>query len=267
MCEDSKIQELMDFSGKVAIVTGAGKGVGVGIATWLADAGSDVVVTSRTLADLEKVVKDIEATGHKALAIPGDVSRAADVKRVVEAARNHFGKIDILVNNAAIFPSCRFLEITEQQWQQVQDVNVKGMFLYSQAVVREMVKKGNGGKIVNIASIEGEFPLTSGRVHYNASKGAVINFTRGLAKELAENKINVNAIAPGITETPGMEMAMGGFKSDAITDRIPLGRLGMPDDIAKAVLFLASDAAVYITGTILFVDGGIMLGRGWKKTG
>ena len=267
MCEDSKIQELLDFTGKVAIVTGAGKGVGVGIATWLADAGADVVVTSRTLADLEKVVKDIEATGRKALAIPGDISRAADVKRVFDGAIRHFGKIDILVNNAAIFPSYNFLEITEQQWDQVQDINVKGTFLCSQAAAKQMVKQGKGGKIVNIASIEGEFPLTSGRVHYHASKGAVINFTRGLAKELAEYKINVNAIAPGMTETPGLEAAMGGWKPDAITGRIPLGRLGQPDDVAKAVLFLASDAASYITGTILFVDGGVMLGRGWKKIG
>jgi 2-deoxy-D-gluconate 3-dehydrogenase len=267
MCEDSKIQELLDFTGKVAIVTGAGKGVGVGIATWLADAGTDVVVTSRTLADLEKVVKDIEATGHKALAIPGDVSRAADVKRVVDGAIKHFGKIDILVNNAAIFPSYSFLEITEQQWQQVQDINIKGMFLFCQAVARQMVKQGKGGKIVNIASIEGEFPLTAGRVHYHASKGAVINFTRGLAKELAEYKINVNAIAPGMTDTPGLQTAMGGWKPDAITGRIPLGRLGTPDDIAKAVLFMASDAAEYVTGALLFVDGGLLLGRGWKRIG
>jgi NAD(P)-dependent dehydrogenase (short-subunit alcohol dehydrogenase family) len=267
MCEDSKIQELMDFEGKVAVVTGAGKGVGVGIATWLADAGANVVVTSRTLSDLEKVVKDIEATGRKALAIPGDISRAADVKRVFDGAVRHFGKIDILVNNAAIFPSYNFLEITEQQWQQVQDINVKGTFLCAQAAARQMVKQGKGGKIVNIASIEGEFPLTAGRTHYHASKGAVINFTRGLAKELAEYKINVNAIAPGMTDTPGLSAAMGGWKPDAMTGRIPLGRLGTPDDIAKAVLFLASDAAAYVTGAILFVDGGLLLGRGWKKIG
>ena len=267
MCEDSKIQELLDFTGKVAIVTGAGKGVGVGIATWLADAGADVVVTSRTLSDLEKVVSDIEATGRKALAIPGDVSRAADVNRVVDGAIKHFGKIDILVNNAAIFPSYSFLEITEQQWQQVQDINIKGMFLFCQAVARQMVKQGKGGKIVNIASIEGEFPLTAGRVHYHASKGAVINFTRGLAKELAEYKINVNAIAPGMTDTPGLQTAMGGWKPDAITGRIPLGRLGTPDDIAKTVLFMASDAAEYVTGALLFVDGGLLLGRGWKRIG
>jgi NAD(P)-dependent dehydrogenase (short-subunit alcohol dehydrogenase family) len=267
MCEDSKIQELMDFEGKVAVVTGAGKGVGVGIATWLADAGADVVVTSRTLADLEKVVKEIEATGRKALAIPGDISRAADVKRIFAGAISHFGKIDILVNNAAIFPSYNFLEITEQQWDQVQDINVKGTFLCAQAAARQMVKQGKGGKIVNIASIEGEFPLTAGRTHYHASKGAVINFTRGLAKELAEYKINVNSVAPGMTDTPGLEAAMGGVKPDAITGRIPLGRLGTPDDVAKAVLFMASDAAEYITGALLFVDGGLLLGRGWKRIG
>ena len=267
MCEDSKIQELFDFTGKVAIVTGAGKGVGHAIAVWLADAGADVVVSSRTLSDLEKVVKEIEADGHKGLAVPADVSKGIDVKRLFDAAVNGFGKVDILVNNAAIFPYAPFLDMTEADWDKVQNTNIKGMFMCSQAAAKQMVKQGGGGKIVNIASIEGEFPLTAGRVHYHASKGAVINFTRGLAKELAEYKINVNAIAPGMTETPGLEAAMGGWKPDAITGRIPLGRLGTPDDIAKAVLFIASDAAEYITGFTLFVDGGLLLGRGWKRIG
>ena len=267
MCRESKIQELFDLTGKVAIVTGGGKGVGVGIAMWLADAGADVVVMSRTLSDLEKVVKEIEVNNGNALAVAGDVSKSADVNRMVENAVKKFGRIDILVNNAAIFPSYSFLDCTEEQWDQVQNINIKGMFLCSQAVARQMVKQGNGGKIVNIASIEGEFPLTAGRVHYHASKGAVINFNRGLAKELAQYKINVNAIAPGMTDTPGLSAAMGGWKPDAITGRIPLGRLGTPDDVAKAVLFMASDAAEYVTGALLFVDGGLLLGRGWKRIG
>ena len=267
MCKESKIQELFDFTGKVAIVTGGGKGVGVGIATWLADAGADVVVMSRTLSDLEKVVKEIEAIGQKGLAVAGDVSKSADVNRMVESAVEKFGRVDILVNNAAIFPSYSFLDTTEEQWDQVQNINIKGMFLCSQAVARQMVKQGDGGKIVNIASIEGEFPLTAGRVHYHASKGAVINFNRGLAKELAQYKINVNAIAPGMTDTPGLTAAMGGIKPDAIIGRIPLGRLGTPEDVAKAVLFMASDASEYVTGAILFVDGGLLLGRGWKRIG
>jgi len=267
MCEDSKIQELFDFTGKVAIVTGAGKGVGHAIALWLADAGADVVVSSRTLSDLEKVVKEIESTGHKGLAVPADVSKGIDVKRLFDVAINGFGRVDILVNNAAIFPYTPFFDMTEADWDRVQNTNIKGMFMCSQTAAKLMVKQGSGGKIVNIASIEGEFPLTAGRVHYHASKGAVINFTRGLAKELAEYKINVNAIAPGMTETPGLEAAMGGWKPDAITGRIPLGRLGTPDDIAKAVLFMASDAAEYVTGAILFVDGGLLLGRGWKRIG
>lgn len=267
MCEESKIQELFDFTGKVAIVTGAGKGVGRAIAVWLADAGADVVVMSRTQSDLDKVVSDIEAMDRRGLAFVGDVSKAADVNRMVESAVEKFGRIDILVNNAAIFPYNTFLDMTEADWDKVQNINVKGMFLCSQAAARQMVKQGGCGKIVNIASIEGEFPLTAGRAHYHASKGAVINFTRGLAKDLAEHKINVNAIAPGMTDTPGLEAAMGGWKPDAITGRIPLGRLGTPDDIAKAVLFMASGAAEYITGFTLFVDGGLLLGRGWKRIG
>lgn len=267
MCEESRIQEIFNFTGKTAIVTGAGKGVGVGIAHWLADAGANVAVMSRTISDLEKVVDDIEAMSRKGLAVAGDISKADDINRLVANTVERFGKVDILVNNAAVFPSHRFLDMTEEQWDEVQDINIKGMFLCSQAVVRQMVKQGVRGKIVNIASIEGEFPLTAKRVHYHASKGAVINFTRGLAKELAEHGINVNAIAPGVTESPGLETALGDTDPEAMRGRIPLGRMGKPDDIAKAVLFMASDAADYITGAILFVDGGLLLGRGWKRIG
>lgn len=265
----SEMQKLLDLSGKVAIVTGAGRGIGPAIALELADAGADVVVASRTLAELEKVAKKVEALGRKALAVTADVGRAADVKKLVEATMSQFGKIDILVNNAGIFPVKPFLEITEEEWDRVQDTNIKSQFLCCQAVAREMVKQGNGGKIVNLSSIEGAFPLTAGRTHYHASKGAVIMFTQGLAKELANYKINVNAVAPGLTDTPGAQSMAGMYdlNSFVATARIPLGRLGQPEDIARAVHFLASDAADYITGFCLFVDGGLLLGRGWRPIG
>lgn len=263
----SKIQKLLDFTGKVAIVTGGGRGIGPAIALGFADAGADVAVTSRTQAELDKVVKEIEATGRKGLAVAADIGRSADVKNVVKATLDKFGKIDILVNNAGYFPYSPFLDITEEEWDRVQDTNIKGQFLCAQAVARQMVKQGNGGKIVNTASIEAEFPITAGRAHYHASKGAVVNFTRGLAKELAQYKINVNAVAPGLTDTPGVQSMTGGYSLASFGERIPLGRLGKPEDMAWAALFLASDAAEYITGFTLFVDGGMLLGRGWKRLG
>lgn len=263
----SKIQKLLDFTGKVAIVTGGGRGIGPAIALGFADAGADVAVTSRTQAELDKVVKDIEAMGRKGLAVAADIGRSADVKNVVKATLDKFGKIDILVNNAGYFPYSPFLDITEEEWDRVQDTNIKGQFLCAQAVARQMVKQGNGGKIVNTSSIEGEFPITAGRTHYHAAKGAVINFTRGLAKELAQHKINVNAVAPGLTDTPGSRAFTGGYSLDSFGERIPLGRLGKPEDMAWAALFLASDAAEYITGFTLFVEGGMLLGRGWKRLG
>ena len=263
----SKIQELLDFTGKVAIVTGGGRGIGPAIALGFADAGADVVVASRTKVELDKVVEEIEAMGRKGLAVTADIGKAVDVQKLVKATMDKFGKIDILVNNAGYFPYNPFLDITEEEWDRVQDTNIKGQFLCAQAVARQMVKQGNGGKIVNTASIEGEFPITAGRTHYHAAKGAVINFTRGLAKELAQYKINVNAVAPGLTDTPGTRAFTGGYSLESFGERIPMGRLGQPEDIAWAVLFLASDAAEYIAGFTLFVDGGMLLGRGWKRLG
>ena len=263
----SKIQKLLDFTGKVAIVTGGGRGIGPAIALGFADAGADVVITSRTKAELDKVLKDIEEMGRNGLAVTADIGRAADVQKVVDATVEKFGKIDILVNNAGYFPYNLFLDITEEEWDRVQDTNINGQFLCAQAVARQMVKQGNGGKIINTASIEGEFPITAGRTHYHASKGAVINFTRGLAKELAQYNISVNAIAPGLIDTPGSRAVTGGYSLDSFGERIVKGRLGKPEDIAWPILFLASDAAEYIAGFTLFVDGGLLLGRGWKRIG
>lgn len=263
----SKIQQMFDFTGKVAIVTGGGRGIGPTIAVAFADAGADVTVTSRTKSELDKVVKDIEATGRKGLAVAADIGKAKEVQKVVDATVDKFGKVDILVNNAGFFPYNLFLDMTEEDWDRVQDTNIKGQFLMAQAAARQMVKQGHGGKIVNIASVEGEFPITAGRTHYHASKGAIINFTRGLAKELAQYNINVNAVAPGLTDTPGAQAMTGGYSLDSFGDRIPLGRLGKPEDIAPPVLFMASDAARYIAGFTLFVEGGMLLGRGWKRIG
>jgi 2-deoxy-D-gluconate 3-dehydrogenase len=260
---DSVVQKMLDLTGKTAIVTGAAMGIGRGIALMLAHAGANIVVADINLEGARKVVGEIEALERKALVIEADVSKAVDIKRMVEATVDKFGGVDILVNNAGIIPLKPALDLEEEDWDQVQDVNIKGTFLCSQAVAREMVKQGRGGKIVNLASIDGVYPLMVGFTHYDATKAAVIMLTKSLAKELAPHKINVNAVAPGIVDTPGvwkLAEPLGLDPNVVFSPRIPLGRLQQPEDVAKAVLFLASDGAEYITGICLFVEGGFLVG-------
>jgi len=201
---NSIVQKLLDLTDKVAIVTGAAAGIGRATALLLAHAGANVAVADLDLEGAKKVAAEVKALGRRALAIEADVARAADVKTMVETTVQKLGGVDILVNNAGIYPVKPALELEEAEWDQVQDINVKGTFLCSQAAAREMVKQGRGGKIVNLASIDGVYPLLVGFAHYDASKAAVIAFTKSLAKELAPHKINVNAVAPGIVDTPGL---------------------------------------------------------------
>lgn len=260
---DSVVQELLDLTGKVAIVTGAAMGIGRGVALLLAHAGANVAIADIDLEGARETASDIEALGVKALAIEADVSSAADVRRMVEATVDRLGGVNILVNNAGIIPVKPALELEEEEWDQVLDINLKGTFLCTQAAAREMVKQGRGGKIVNMASIDGVYPLLVGFAHYDSSKAAVIAFTKSLAKELAPHKINVNAVAPGIVDTPGLRRLAEPWGLDpnvVFSPRIPWGRLEQPEDVAKAVLFLASDAAEYKTGTCLFVEGGFLIG-------
>jgi len=260
---DSVVHKLLDLTEKVAIVTGAAMGIGRATALLLAHAGANVAIADLDLEGARKVASEIEALGVKALAIEADVAKAADAKRMVEATVGRLGGVDILVNNAGIFPIKPALDLEEEEWDQVQDINIKGTFLCSQAAARQMVKQGRGGKIVNLASIDAVYPLLVGFAHYDSSKAAVIAFTKNLAKELAPHKINVNAVAPGIVDTPGVRRLAEplGLDPDVVfSPRIPWGRLEQPEDVAKAVLFLASDAAEYITGTCLFVEGGFLIG-------
>lgn len=257
------VEKLLDLEDKVALVTGGSQGIGRAIALMLAQAGADVAIADLNLEGAQEVAQGIEALGRKALALQADVSRAADVRRMVQATLERFGRVDILVNNAGIFPAKpSALEIEEQDWDRVQAVNAKGVFLCSRDVGMEMVKRGEGGKMVNVASFEGVQPFVSGLLHYEASKAAVIMLTRSFARELARHKINVNAVGPGFIDTPGVRGPMEGLGLDPVavfTPRIPWGRLGSAEDVAKAVLFLASDAAEYITGVCLFVDGGTLV--------
>ncbi len=240
----------MSFKNKVAIVTGAKQGIGRGIALALAKEGCSIVVSDLDQTACEPVVKELQALGVKAIAIACDVSKKDDVDNLVSKTVTECEKIDILVNNAGIFPFVPFMDMQESDWDKVLDVNLKSIFLTSQAVAKVLPE---GGKIVNISSIASLVGF-EGLVHYCASKGGINGMIRALALELAGKKINVNAVAPGAIETPGAQMPDGAKEGTIAT--IPWKRMGNPDDIAQAVVFLASEKADYITGQVIVVDGG-----------
>lgn len=239
---------------KVAIVTGAAKGIGRGIALAMTKEGAKVVVSDLSETECLEVVAEIEKLGGEAMAVKCDVSIKAEVDELISATMTKFGQLDIMANNAGIYPFKPFEEITEEGWDKVMAVNLKSVFLTSQAAVKVMKP---GSKIVNISSIAAYVGF-GGLVHYCASKGGMNGMTRALALELATKKINVNNVAPGAIETPG---ASGGTEETkkATLATIPAGRMGQPEDIANAVVFLASDKADYITGQTLVVDGGYIL--------
>lgn len=245
----------MDLKNKVAIVTGSRRGIGKEIALALAKAGANVVVSDINLDDCNKVVEEIKAIGKKGLAVKADVSNPEDVSQMINLTTEKFGKIDILVNNAGIYMQKSLTDVTEQDFDRVLDINLKGVFLCSKAAVPEMIKQGKG-KIINITSIAGQVGFANSSA-YCASKGAIINMTRELALELAQYKINVNAIGPGVIETDmTKELLKDKATRETLLANIPLSRIGKPEDIANAALFLASDNSDYITGITLFVDGG-----------
>lgn len=245
----------MDKNEKVVIVTGAGKGIGRGIAHIFAKNGYKVIVSDINLEECLNVVKEIEDLGNEALAVKCDVSLKSEVENLFKETVVKFGRLDVLVNNAGIFPFVPFEQMTEENWDKVIDVNLKSIFLCSQEAVKNMKE---GGKIVNISSIAASVGF-SGLVHYCASKGGLNGMIRALALELAEKKINVNNVAPGAIETPGATGALSDEAKQQSIAGIPIGRLGRPEDIANAVLFLASNRADYITGQTLVVDGGFIL--------
>lgn len=250
-------QKLLDFSGRVVIVTGSGSGLGQGIAARFAEAGAAVVVNYRaSAAGAQAVVAAVEAKGGQAIAVQADVTQKAEVERLVAGAVERFGRIDGWVNNAGIYPLSSVLEMAETEWDAVIDANLRSTFLCTQAVAKQMIAQGDGGAIVNIASIEGENPAPL-HSHYNAAKGGVLMHTKAAAYELGPHGIRVNAVSPGLIWQEGLDDAwpdgVTRFKAAA-----PLGRLGRPDDVADACLFLASPAARWISGVNLRVDGGVL---------
>ena len=247
------------LAGKTAVVTGASKGIGAGIAKALAKEGANVVVNyARSKSDGDKVVAEIAGAGGKAIAVQADVSKQADVDRLFAEAKKAFGHIDILVNNAGVYEFAPIEQVTEESYRRLFDLNVLGTVLSTQAVLKNM--NGSGGSIINISSVVSLTPAPTASL-YSATKGAVDVITRTLALELGARKIRVNSLSPGLVETEGTRSAgssEGEFKDMAVA-RTPLGRVGAPDDIAKVAVFLASDDSAWITGEVLPVGGGVRL--------
>ena len=244
--------------GKVAIITGARRGMGKSHALKFAQAGAKVVVSDISREDCEKVAEEIKKSGGEAMAFKCDVSKKEEVNGMIRAAVKKWGKVDILVNNAGICQFKPFLELTEEDWQKTLDINLKGYFLCAQAAAKEMAKQ-KSGVIVNVASIAmGQvgvgFPNLA---HYSASKGGIIAMTETLAQELAPHNIRVNAVAPGAIDTPMVDPLKSDSKTmEATLARIPLHRMGRSEEVSNLVLFLASDQSSYITGSTVVIDGG-----------
>ncbi len=251
-----------DLLDKVAIITGARRGMGRTHALALANRGVKIVVSDVSQGDCQKVVDEIHQAGGDAMAIECNVTDKEDIHRMISRTLDRYGRIDILINNAGVVQFKPFLELTEEEWDATLDVNLKGYFLCAQAAAREMAKR-QSGVIVNIASVAmGQvgvgFPQI---VHYCASKGGIVAMTEALAVELAPLGIRVNAIAPGMVETPMIEPMKGDKEMmEGTLARIPMKRAGTPEEVSNMVLFLASGAASYITGSTIVIDGGWLAG-------
>ena len=249
----------MKLEGKVAVVTGSSKGIGKAIALRLVKDGAKVVINSRHQEDVDAVVKEIGKTGGNVYAIVADISKQEDIERLIADAVEHFGRIDIFVNNAGVLDRSSIADMDKEMLDRVIDINLKGTFMCMQAAARQMMEQGDGGNIVNISSIAGirAFPQMS---HYCMSKAGIIQMTRSAALELAPHKIKVNCIGPGAISTDMTKQIEDDPKLMKQTiSHIPLGRIGEPDDIAGAVSFFVSEDSSYITGQTIFVDGGYVL--------
>ncbi len=247
------------LAGKVALVTGAGSGMGAAAAVALAANGARVVAADLDLAAAEATVGRIGAAGGEAVAIGGNVARPADVQQMVAAAETNFGPVDILACIAGVLRTTSGAElISEDEWDLVLDVNLKGVFLCSQAVIPSM-KARRYGKIVILASLAGRATSTLGGAHYTASKAGVLGLSRHLARELAPYTINVNAINPGIIDTPMVQANTPPERMERVLASIPWGRLGTPEEVADLIVFLSSEASSYITGTAVDIHGGELI--------
>ncbi len=247
---------MSELEGKIAVVTGAGRGIGKAIALKFAAAGADVVCVSRTAANSEAVANEVKALGRQAWALAVDVSDANAVNDAAKQILSDAGKVDILVNNAGVTRDGLLMRMSEEDWDTVLTTNLKGAFNFVKALTRPFLKQ-KSGRILNVASVIG-LTGNAGQSNYAASKAGLIGFTKSVAKELASRGVTVNAIAPGFIETD-MTAALSDDQKAGILEHIPLGSLGQGEDIANAALFLAGETGRYITGQVLTVDGGMVM--------
>jgi glucose 1-dehydrogenase len=248
----------MKLAGKIALVTGSSKGIGRAIAVRFAQEGADVVINYNcTPGGAQEVLREVEAAGRRGLMVQADLSNTAQARELVTTTVEHYGRCDILVNNAGIETHAPFWEVTEADYDRVLNVNLKGVFFTTQAMVRHLMESKRAGKVINISSVHEELPFPNFAA-YCASKGGLKMLTRDLAVELGPFGITVNLIAPGAVETPiNTKLLNDPQKLGVLLGQIPLARLGKPEDVAGLAVFLASSDADYVTGSTYFVDGGL----------
>ena len=257
--QTTPLQQLLDLSGRTAVVTGSAMGIGLGIVRRLHEAGANVVVADLDTAAATGVAETLQAArADSALAVRTDVSDPDSVEHMVSAATESFGRINILVNNAGIYPAAPLAELDLETFRRVIDINLTGLFLCTKTVSKHMIARGKGGRIINVTSIDALHPSMVGLAHYDASKHGAWGFTKNVALELAPHGIWVNAIAPGGIKTPGTG-EMNQAAMEAFEALIPMRRMGNPDDIGRAALYLASELSSYMTGAQIVVDGGRLL--------
>jgi 3-oxoacyl-[acyl-carrier protein] reductase len=244
------------LAGRVAVVTGASRGIGLAVARVLADDGASVIVSGRDAGRLAAATAELEATGAAAVAVVADATRREDADRLVEVARERFSRIDILVNNAGITRDQLIVRMKDDDWDQVIDTNLRGVFLMTRAVAKVMMRQ-RGGRIINIASAAGAMG-NPGQANYSAAKGGVIALTKAAARELAHWNILVNAVAPGLIETD-MTASIPAAARESLLQQVPLRRIGSPREAAEVARFLAGDGATYVTGQVVHVNGGLYM--------
>lgn len=250
--------ERESLKGRTAIVTGAGQGMGRAVARALAERGARVVANDVDAGKAERAARELHDRGAEALAIQADVTDAAAVRSMVERTIERFGGVQILVNNAGTLRPTKVIDIEEAEWDLVIEVNLKGTFLCSQAVLPAM-QEARWGRIVNFSSTAGKNISTVGGAHYTAAKAGILGFTRHLAKEVAEHGITVNAVCPGLIDTEMVRSTISDARTRAYAESFPIPRLGEPEEVAELVAFLASDRAAYITGASLDINGGDLM--------